>query len=513
MEDILTLIKIAKKKGQRSIQLVNQNFRKKEISKDNLLYDGIIQADYKTDEEAAREIFKSDPGNRNYRNAKGKLKQKLLNHLYFLDYDKDIYSAYDKCNYDCLHYLHQCKILINEGANEVAIKLLPQLIKMSIDYECIDIAVEALTLLRNEYTKEGKTTPYQETVKELTYQRKFQKAVHDCEAIYHNILVQVNKSVSARHRALKDISPAIIKIEETAKKFKSASLEVLAAKLQLQYNKFTGNFEANVKLCTAIEKKHLQPEHSQVVVNFDKREVAFNKLYAYFCLKDALNGGAYAEKSMKLFKVGSAGWFNFMEYFFLLMMKDQKYKNAGEIYRKIRTHKNYNLLEDKDTDRWQIYRAYLVFVKDSKLLRWGFDLEELLETKPDFSKELLGYNISTLIIQFLYLLREGKVEEVRKRENDLQQYSSTHLDKRHNYRNSIFIRLLSIVTEKDFNYELIQGKGTTYYKKLVNAQIPGDLYCDMEIIPYEILWEQILDILKTNKTYVHFRFYNASAEK
>jgi len=30
----------------------------------------------------------------------------------------------------------------------------------------------------------------------------------------------------------------------------------------------------------------------------------------------------------------------------------------------------------------------------------------------------------------------------------------------------------------------------------------------MEIIPYEILWQDILDILKNEKLYVHYRFYN-----
>ena len=115
MEDLLKLIDIAKKKGQRSIQLVNQNFRKKEVSKDNLLYEGIIEGKFDTDELAAKKMFRSDPGNRNYRNAKRKLRQKLLNHLYFLDYDKETYSGFDKCNYECLHLLHQCKILICEG--------------------------------------------------------------------------------------------------------------------------------------------------------------------------------------------------------------------------------------------------------------------------------------------------------------------------------------------------------------------------------------------------------------
>src|SRR5690606_28062411 len=105
---------------------------------------------------------------------------------------------------------------------------------------------------------------------------------------------------------------------------------------------------------------------------------------------------------------------------------------ASDIYRKVRTNKNYNFLSEGEKDRWQIYRAFLVFFQDSKLLKWGFDLDKFLNAIPDFSKEQQGYNTATLIIQFLYLLREGKTEEVQKKVTELQQYNSLHLDKRHN---------------------------------------------------------------------------------
>lgn len=509
MEDILKLIDITKKKGQRSIQLVNQNFRKKEVSKDNLLYEGIINGKFDTDNIAAKKMFRTDPGNRNYRNAKRKLRQKLLNHLYFLDYDKETYSQYDRATYECLHQLHQCKILIAENANDVAVKLLPALIKTAIAYEAVEVAVEAIILLRNEYAQIGKTTPYEELSKDLNKQRKFQASVQECEALYYNTLVQINKSVSAHLRILPKLPKIIAEISQCADKFKSARLDVLSRKLALQYNNLVGDYQANVKLCTALEKKYLKLPHMEVKVDLDKKEIAFNKLYAYFCLKEVSNGNEYADKNIKLFKPGSPEWFNFYEYHFLLLMKEEKYKKAIEIYRKIRTNKNYSLLEEADKDRWQIYRAYLVFVKDIKLLKWGFDLEQFLKDKPVFEKGLQGYNTATLIIQFLYLLREGRTEEIQKRIRYLQPYNSVHLDKRHNYRTSIFIRLLSIVAEKEFNFEAVREKGKTYFKKLQQTQIPSDLKIDMEIIPYELLWDKVLKVLQQNKIYVHYRFYNA----
>ncbi len=511
MEDIVKLIEVVKKKGQRSIQLVNQNFRKKEVSKDNQLYDGIISEKYVTDEIAAKHMFQADPGNRNYRNAKGKLKQKLLNHLYFLDYEKDIYTLYDKCEYECMHSLHQCRILIREGANDIALRHLPHLVKAAKEFEFVDIAVEALTLLRNQYALSGKATPFLETEEELTQYKQFHAAFHHCQEIYHGTLVYLNKSVSAQNRVLMKVPDTIEKIEETGKKFKSDSLDILAQKLRIEYNQLNMHFDENLKLCTKLEKKYLQKDNTEVIVDLDKTKIAFTKLYAFFCLKDDKNGNDYADKSLKLFKNGSNDWFNFIEYYFLLMMKGQNYKKAGEIFRKVRTNKNYNLLDEQQKVRWQIYRAFLVFVNDTKLLRWGFDVDEFLKVTPAYPKEVQGYNVSTLVIQFMFMLRTGDIDGIKSRITELEKYNSTHLDKRHNYRNSIFIRLISIVVEKEFNYEVIADKGKTYYKKLLKTQIPGDLENDMEILTYELLWNTVLDILRTNKLYVHYRFYKMEA--
>jgi len=78
MEELNQLATIVRQKGQRSIQLANQNFRKKEKSKDNLLYELILNEKIDCDEKAARILFNSNPANRNFRNTKLKLRQKLM---------------------------------------------------------------------------------------------------------------------------------------------------------------------------------------------------------------------------------------------------------------------------------------------------------------------------------------------------------------------------------------------------------------------------------------------------
>ena len=509
MDDLRHLIKIVKKKSQRSLQLVNFNFRKKETSKDNQLYQGIIADSFQSDEDAARTIFKADPGNRNYRNAKGKLRFKLLNHLFFLDYEKRSYTLFERVRYDSQKTLLQCEILINEGAADIALRILPALLRTAKEFELYEIIVGGSRMLRDQYALVGKLTPFEEATSDLQqYQQKLD-AYEQCMSLFYSSLVHVNKSVSAQKRILDDLPKAIDFIRSEAKKHRSRSLEVIASKLEIIFNEMEWRFSDNIQLCTTLEKQYLKGPNEEVKVDMSKKTIAFTKAFAYLNDHHAAEGIAYAKSSLKLFKPSALDWFTFAEYYFLLLMKEENYREASSLFRKVRTNKSFGLLEEADSQRWLIYRAYLIFFNDAKILRWGFNIEEFIHQPPLHQND--SFNIAARVIQFMFLLREGHVDEVKQCIDEISQYKSAHLDKRHNYRSSIFIRLLEIVLEKEFDYERISEKGNSYYKKLTRNHIPNEIATEVEVIPYEKMWSHILSVLRANKVYIHYRFYNAKA--
>ena len=509
MEDLRHLIKIVKKKSQRSLQLVNFNFRKKETSKDNLLYQGIIADSFQSDEDAARTIFKADPGNRNYRNAKGKLRAKLLNHLFFLDYEKRSYTLFERVRYDSQKTLLQCEILINEGAADIALRVLPGLLRTAKEFELYGIVVGGSRLLRDQYARAGKLTPFEEASGDLQqYQQKLEAYEH-CQTLFCNSLVHVNKSVSAQKRIIDDLPQTIAFIRSEAKQYQSRSMDVVASKLEIIFNEMEWRFGDNIQLCTTLEKQYLKGPNEEVKVNLSKKTVAFTKVFAYLNDPRTDGGIAYAKAALKLFRPSAHDWFTFVEHYFLLLLKEENYREASSLFRKVRTNKSFGLLEEAESQRWLIYRAYLIFFDDAKILRWGFNVEEFVQQPPLHGND--SFNIAARVIQFMFLLREGYVDEVKRCVEDISQYKSAHLDKRHNYRSSIFIRLLEIVLEKEFDYERISEKGNSYYKKLTRNHIPNEIATEMEVIPYEKMWSHILSILRANKVYIHYRFYNAKA--
>ena len=509
MDDLRHLIKIIKKKSQRSLQLVNFNFRKKETSKDNLLYKGIVNDSFLSDEEAAHAIFKADSGNRNYRNAKGKLRAKLLNHLFFLDYEKRSYTLFERVRYDSEKTLLQCRILINEGASEIALRTLPSLLRTAKEFELYEIVVSGSRLLRDQYALSGKLTPFEEASTELQEYEEKLSAYEHCRNLFYQSLVHVNKSVSAQKRILDDIPQTISFIRSEAKKHQSRAIEVIASKLEMILNEMEWQFSDNIRLCTQLEKRYLQGSNDQVEVNLSKKAIAFTKVYSYLNDHHTAEGIAYAKSALKLFRPSAFDWFTFAEYYFLLLMKEENYSESSSLFRKVRTNKNFGSLEETAAQRWLIYRAYLIFFNDAKILRWGFNLEDFIRQPPQHEND--SFNIAAHIIQFMFLLREGYIDEVKDCIREISQYKSAHLDKRHNYRSSIFIRLLEIILEKEFDFERVSEKGNSYYKKLARNHIPNEIATEMEVIPYEKLWTHILSILRANKVYIHYRFYNAKA--
>ncbi len=508
MEELQKLINIVRHKGQRSLQLVNQNFRKKEKSKDNILFEALLNDSFINENEIAQKLFGAKPGNRNFRNTKAKLKRKLLNNLYFLDYQKSDYTAYQKAKYECLSQLHQIKILILEEARCIAVKKIPSLVKLAIEFELYEIAIEALLIQRNEYSKQGKCTPLNISENDINNIKPINKVIVQCEDIYYDTLVLITKSVSSCERIFDEIPNRVEKIEKNAHLLKSKRLDILSKKLSIAYYNIINEHDGNLKICNYLEKKYFKKKFTKIIVDINFREIAFLKLYSLFALNKSEKGIEYAEKNSGLFKTESVAWFSFREYHFLSLMKCQRFHQATKIFRAVRMHKNFNELPESERDRWRIYRAYLLFVNDSKLVKWGFDIENFKEQQPDFNKDLQGYNIATIIIQILFYLREGNIKYIDDKIEQLKKYSSIHLDKRHNYRNSIFIRMLEIIPEKEYSNKPILEKGSTYLKKLATTPIPPDLHQELEIIPYEILWEYVINILSSNKNYLHYRFYH-----
>ena len=239
-------------------------------------------------------------------------------------------------------------------------------------------------------------------------------------------------------------------------------------------------------------------------------ELAMVKMNAYVDLRDYDNGFENAEKCMIYFTPGSNNWLVFLEAYFLLAMHSGNSQKAWDIYNQAVNHPRFAFSSPERQEKWKIFEAFIYYslrdainkAKQSKLAHQAkFRIEKFLNEVPIASKDKRGYNVLILSIQIMFLLNRGDFEGIINRAEALKTYRSRYLKKDEDFRSNCFIKMLLIMEKKSFDYEDTKRLAQKYHEKLKNHQIEYEGTPSMlEVIPFERLWEHVLEDLKRLET-------------
>ena len=121
---------------------------------------------------------------------------------------------------------------------------------------------------------------------------------------------------------------------------------------------------------------------------------------------------------------------------------------------------------------------------------------KFLNSIPIYSKDKRGMNIPILIIQILFLIVKKDYGQLIDRMESIQKYSSRYLRADANIRSNCFINMLLQIPKANFHKIGVERKSQKYYDKLLTNSIKiSNQAIEVEIIPYEDLWEFILESL------------------
>lgn len=202
----------------------------------------------------------------------------------------------------------------------------------------------------------------------------------------------------------------------------------------------------------------------------------------------------YAEKYLTDFNQSTLNWFAYLENYYLLTLHSQKYELASLLLDKVFTNSYYLKVSPTAKERWQLYQAYLSIINGDLYLKKVTN--PYLISLPEYSKDKQGFNVAILILQFFYFLQRKDIEALLYRIESLKKYIHTHLKDTFSLRSKLFLKLLILAVTEDFDAENIKKKGRKYFEKLADTPTPGDAYAEIEIVPYEHLWELILNVLQ-----------------
>jgi hypothetical protein len=495
MEELRELVKIVTNRGQKKIALLEWDDEKR-LSRDMELFYGIQKGQFATDEQAATQLYGGTPDQASYKMAKSRLRKKLLNHLFFLDFDNRSKISH-KFEQECLNLLHQARMLINLGEYKTSERLLNKLLKISIEAEFTYITVSGLELLLMIYAQTGKSYLFYKNKEVLLHYRNILKFEQEAEDYYNTARLELSKSIQARKEFLPKLVPILERLKKLWKQSHSFNNFNYYYKLNIFYYDMIGNPAEIIQITS--ESDLLFEQGKINPMRFDHRFNKFMNVHAYLRSKEYEKGLLLAGDYIQAFDQSSNNWFAFMENYFLLALHAMNYKLALQLIQQTDKNPFFSKISRMAKERWVLYRSYLYFVYPSEILYTEFSYQTLITSVPEYSKDKQGFNVAILVLQYLYFLKKRDFESLLHRIEAMRKYAGTHLKDNFSDRAKAFFKLLIIPVKEDYKPMYCRKKGKYLYEKLQVISPPGEAYAEIEIIPYEHIWEMILDILLETK--------------
>ncbi|MES2734629.1 MAG: hypothetical protein V4714_22970 [Bacteroidota bacterium] len=508
MDALNELIRLVTKKRVKKVELFDENSRNKS-SNYFKLFDGIHTRKYQSDTDAASDIYQCDASEKKYLILKTRLKQKLLNTLFFLDFEDDEnVPAYKNALYECNKTLYCAKVLLMNGSKRIAIPSVEKTLRKAEEFHLTDIELECARILRAYYSSSNQYkefTQYRDLAEKIEHRLE---AENLSEKYYQEIVATYAKSKANKSKVKKLASSYLKLLAEEVGKHESTKLIMNNFRIKTLFHQFSDDYYAAIGVTEEMEE--YVAKAPQFHPKSRPEELSIQKMNFYVHLKDFTLGSLQAQKSLAFIKTGTSNWFTFQEYHLLLAMHTGEYLVASEIFQRVIEQSTFRSLSEAKKERWKTFQAYLHYIYKTKKIRdirgiiqnakTGFKLNDYLQEIPAFDKHRRGLNIAILTIQILFHLEKLEVEPVNQRVKAIKKYCRRYPKKDINFRSECFISLLSNMAEEEFRFYHTRKSSEKAYDEMVSVTMEyhgGNRA--LEVLPYEVMWETVLDKLKSYK--------------
>lgn len=216
------------------------------------------------------------------------------------------------------------------------------------------------------------------------------------------------------------------------------------------------------------------------------------------------------EYILALFEIGvnegSPEWIMSMRLLIRLELSCRNYIDAFAAYTRLTENKLYKALSVPYRITEVIQEQYfnililMNYIPDtatpSRLI-----INRFMKNDPEVAYHKKEVRIPLIIAQLLYNIYYKEYDDMMTKLDTLKDYCARRLSSKSPYlRSNIFIRMLLIVPSSHFNAIAAKRNGVSYYKRMTGTSYNVTHQdSSVEIIPYEHLWELVLNHLKGAK--------------
>lgn len=438
-----------------------------------------------------------------FRKRKSDLTRRLIDSLFLVDLKESHYNDYQAAYYKCHQEWAAIKILLGKQARQTAIYLGEKLLNEARKYEFVDICVSISQILRYHHATRNKDTGQFEYYNNLfkAYKLK-QNAEQEVEEAY--LVLKLFNTANVKGEDVKEKAEELYAgVKATLARYNTHNLHLCGYLLRSAIYTSVNDYEQTIEVCEeAIDFFEQKPFQSQIPLQV----FYYQQLVCHTQLKQFEEGKTIAQKCLDVLEEGSFNWFKYYETYFILCLYTGEYTQAKRIFLKATAHSHFKNMPDHISEMWKIYEAYLHYLikinklelqeEDKKKLS-AFRLGKFMNETPIFSQQKRGANIAILSIQICYYLADQNYDKVAERIESLRMYRFRYLNQDDNFRSNCFLKMLVIIPKGNYYKQRVQYRVKRYLRELKKSPLERAHQAhQVEIIPYEDLWEMILDTLQ-----------------
>lgn len=471
------------------------------IVKEQRLVELVMAKPASTDLELTKELYtvNSVANKAAFRQLRARVQEKLLNHLPFLDYTDQLGLVSRPYEVECRTQLFRASLLITEGETRLSIRLLQRCLSKAVDAEFTDLAEQAATRLSGLYADALDAIQYQKFNEQAVALRKQLALEQRADDVFNQFKLSSARGVVRRKEFLPEALAFVTELDQLHQQVNSFNTFINLYRARITYAEYMGSY-ADVLTITQTAQQ-LFNDGKINPKRFDLRFSYFWIVYAHLRTRQLDDGLRLAEAYASAFHPTSTNWFYFYEHYLLLALHSKRYELAGRILYQVQKNPSLPKIRQSAAERWELLYAYTMLflpapVASPTRRNTRMQLSEL--TVPEYSRDKSGYNVFILVYQVLQFLRERKLDSVLLRLESLRKYQQRYLKDTSLLRSRTFLRLLLLLPENEFMVTqiLASERVNQQLTALRKAPFVTEGSTEVEIVPYEHLWDLTLEILQ-----------------
>lgn len=465
------------------------------------MLEGVEANKWKTEDDAAMELYGTLATDDRYRHTKERLRKRLLSLVLQIDPDKSFPSPKKTAGYEIMLKLSQAEILRRENAMYAAVELYEQIYRAATKFYFSYYVLHAVAALEHIWGQLGNTERMElyrseyckwyviiaDEAEANRLKRRLDEFTMKTSSITPEMRAQI-PAIVAQLTNIADRSPTeVIVLQNYRARLANATFhrdyhEALAAITQVK--KF---FDSNDYLIT----KALQQE-------FDYQE-----FYCLLHLRRLDEARRAVERGLKNVNPVTTQWELLTRGEAQLGLHSGDYEVTARALDKLLKFK-YGTQRKDVTARSRMvllhgYFAYAILIeeinpsKHMKEIAAKFDIYEFLK-QTNLTKDKTGDNVAIIVLRILFLLEESNIEETLTKSESLRKYRQTHLKDPQFLRAASFMRSLQILLELDYNIPSTERKAKRYIEEMNSSTLEG-----FEPVPWDKLWAIVLRYVRRLK--------------